>query len=334
MKVLFSLSLPFFLAHGGATTLIQSLWREIAELGVDVEPVRWWDEAQTGDIIHHFTRPSVLYTRLAQQKGFKVVLTQNLDQTASRSPALLLAQRTAIRLLQRVSRPFGNPFDWEVYRLLDAMVYVVPHEWEVAKYLFDADPTRGHIIPHGLESEALSALAQPQGEEDYLISPATIAPRKNTILLAQAALQAKTPIVFLGKPYADNDEYFLRFRELVDGKYVRYPGFVSTEEKYRYLRGARGFALLSQFESGCISLYEAAAAGLPLFLSALPWATKVYRAARGVQFAPIGSAASLAPALARFYESAHRQKEMTFSIRSWREIAQEYVRLYERVLAR
>jgi len=57
MKILFSHSQPFFLAHGGAQTLLEALMRELAGLGVDVEPERWWDENQTGDIIHYMNRP-------------------------------------------------------------------------------------------------------------------------------------------------------------------------------------------------------------------------------------------------------------------------------------
>ena len=152
---------------------------------------------------------------------------------------------------------------------------------------FGADSKRGYVIPHGLEEDALRELAQPQEEGDYLISIASIHPRKNTLLLAEAAVLAKTPIVFLGKPYAEDDPYFLRFQKLIDHRYVRYPGFVSPEEKYRWLRGARGFALLSQFESGCIAVFEAAGAGLPLLLSDLPWARKSYVEARDIHFAKI-----------------------------------------------
>jgi glycosyltransferase involved in cell wall biosynthesis len=332
MKVLFSHSLPFFLAHGGSQTLIEALMRELANLGVQVEPVRWWDENQTGDIIHYVGRPNSNSIRLAHEKKFKVVMTDLLDQTASRSRPRLFLQRLAIRTGRTVARGLAGNFSWGVYQEIDAMVYAVGHEWEVAKYLFDANPQRGHIIPHGLEDEAIKQLSLPATEADYLVSVATIHPRKNTVLLAQATRLAKVPIVFLGKPYSPDNDYFLRFKELVDGKYVRYPGFVSEAEKYRYLRGARGFALLSQFESGCISVYEAAAAGLPLFLSNLPWAAKSYPHAKNLQLAELRTAGLIASDLGRFYKEAHRRRETTFPVLSWREVAKEYLRLYEKVL--
>lgn len=332
MKVLFSCPLPFFLAHGGSQTLVEALMRELRRLGVEVEPARWWDENQTGDIIHYINRPSTLNVRLGHQKGFKIMMTDLLDQTASRSAFRLFLQRSFRRISERVIPRFTGQLNWEVFRELDAMVYAVPHEWEVAKYLFGADSKRGYVIPHGLDEDALRELARSQEEGDYLISIASIQPRKNTVLLAEAALLAQTPLVFLGKPYTEDDPYFLRFKKLIDHRYVRYSGFVSPEEKYRWLRGARGFALLSQFESGCIAVFEAAGAGLPLLLSDLPWARKSYLEARDIHFAKLTAAEQVAPVLARFYQHAHRQSGATFPILSWREVARQYRSIYEKLV--
>ena len=74
-------------------TLLESLMRELANLGVEVEPERWWDKNQTGDILHYMNRPGGLNVILAHQKGFKVVMTENLDKTASRSRIELFGQR-------------------------------------------------------------------------------------------------------------------------------------------------------------------------------------------------------------------------------------------------
>jgi glycosyltransferase involved in cell wall biosynthesis len=229
---------------------------------------------------------------------------------------------------------FTTRLSWDSYQHLDAAVYAVEHEWKTAQYLFRAKPGLGHIIPHGMEPEALRQLAEPQAEEDYLISAATIHPRKNSVLLAKTAHRAGTPIVFLGKPYAEDDPYFIEFKKWVDGRIVRYPGFVSTQEKYRYLRGARGFALLSQFESGCISVYEASAAGLPLFLSDLPWASKVYGEVRGAQFERVAAPEAMAPALKAFYDQAHRKSTPTFPLLTWRQVGEKYLAVYQSVLSR
>ncbi|MGA2540430.1 MAG: glycosyltransferase [Verrucomicrobiota bacterium] len=333
MKVLFFNSPPFFLAHGGMQTLTEALMRELAGLGVEVEPERWWDENQKGDIIHYIGRPVALTVRAAHQKGFKVIMTENLGQTASRGWKRRFAQRALTDLARRaLPGGFLDRLGWEVYQELDAMVYVVEHEWETAKYLFHASPERGHIIPHGLEPEALTELARPQKPEDYLVCMASIYPVKNNVLLARAAQLAGTPIVFLGKPYAEDDSYFLEFKQCVDGKVVRYAGFAAGEDKNRWLRGARGFVLLSQYESGCIAVYEAAAAGLPLLLTDLPWANKVYGQVPAAKFVGLGPPQRIAPALKRFYEQAHRQASATFPLLTWRQVAARYLEVYRKIL--
>lgn len=336
MKVIFSHNLPFFLAHGGMQTLSENLMREIAGLGVEVEQERWWDPNQKGDILHYIMRPPMaVNVGFAHEKGFKVVMTENLDQTASRTKFQLFMQRQITRLTRRLMPGMVNRVAWDVYQMLDAMVYVVPIEWEVAKYLFDATPDRGHIISQGLEADAIKRLGSSEGmgEGDFLISVAVISERKNSLLLAQAAKKAGVPIVFLGKPLVE-DDYYREFLKTADGKLVRYAGFVSVDEKYRLLRQARGFALMSQFESGCIAIYEAAAAGLPLLLPDLPWASKVYGHLKGCSLTKLGDVDRIAKALSEFYPKAKRSTEQTFPIPSWKQVAEKYVKIYEQILAK
>ena len=171
-------------------------------------------------------------------------------------------------------------------------------------------------------------------EEEYLICVATIDSRKNSVLLAEAAHIAQVPVLFLGKPYSRSDPYFQRFQELIDNRYVKYAGFVSTEEKFRLLRGARGFALLSKFESGCIAAFEASAAGLPMLLSDLPWGRKSYIGAKEISYAPLANAHEAARVLKRFYDTAHRRPGRTFPILTWHEVAQRYASVYAEVSAR
>ncbi len=334
MKVLFFNSPPFFLAHGGMQTTTEALMRELAGLGVEVEPERWWDEKQKGDIIHHLGRPPIATVRTAHQKGYKVVMTEMLGQTASRGWKQLFLQR-ALTDLARKALPGGflDRLSWDIYQELDAMVYLVKHEWETAKYLFHANPERGHIIPNGLEAQALTALARPQHAEDYLVCMATLYPVKNNVLLARAAQLAGTPVVFLGKPYAEDDPYFLEFKQCVDGKLVRYAGFAAGEEKNRWLRGARGFVLFSQFESDCIAVCEAAAAGLPLLLTDLPWANRLYGQVPAAKFVALGRASKIAPALRAFYDQAQRLPHQTFPVPTWRQVAERYLEIYRKLCA-
>ena len=331
MKVVFSHSIPFALAHGGSQTLIEALMSGLARCGVSVEPERWWDAAQEGDILHYVGRPLGLQVILARAKGRRVVMTELLDSTAARSGAQRALQRALIRVVRRTLPQFTGRLGWDAYALLDALVFATDWERQVAHRLFDAPLDRMHVIPHGLEAAALAALRQDAPAGDYLVSVATIHPRKNSVLLARAARAAGVPVVFIGKPYAENDPYFREFASLMDGQLLRRVGFVSEEEKQRWLRGARGFALLSRFESGCIAVYEAAAAGLPLCLTDAPWA-RTYPATGRITRIRTGPPAKVGRALQTFYAQARRQSTPSFPVQSWDDVARAYCRVYERVL--
>ena len=218
-------------------TLSESLMREIAGLGVEVEQERWWDPQQKGDILHYIMRPPyAVNVRLAHEKGFKVIMTENLDQTASRTKTQLFIQRQITRWARRLVPGLVNRMAWDVYQLLDAMVYVVPIELKVAQYLFDAPADRGYIISQGLEEQAIQKLSSPEGmgQGDFLVSVAVISERKNSLLLAEAARKANVPIVFLGKPLVE-DDYYQRFLKAADGKLVFMPDSLSGGTSYATL---------------------------------------------------------------------------------------------------
>ena len=331
MKVIFSHSLPFSLAHGGVQVLIESLMQSLAGLGVEVEPERWWDEKQHGDILHFVGRPNGNHVRFARDKGYKVVLTDLLDETGSRTKRELAVQRATIRFSQRMFPQLTGRLGWDAYRSVDALVFIVPHERDIARYLFDAAPGIVRIIPHGLPVQALEALAKPQREEDYLISVATIDSRKNTLLLAKAARRAQVPVLFLGRPFSEQDAYYREFISCVDNEFVRYAGYLPEPEKIARIRGARGFVLLSRFESGCFAVYEAARAGLPMLLPDLPWAQH-YPAGDGIRFVRRLTMGDAAEALAAFYATAHRRPAPIFDVNSWDKIAGQYLDLYRQIL--
>jgi len=332
MKIVYSHDVPFFLAHGGSQTYIENVMREMAVLGETVEPERWWDECQTGDILHYIGRAPIANVHLAHEKGFKVVMTELMDMTASRTPLQLKIQRILIRQVRRLMPSLVTRLSWESFRAVDALIFCSPIEAAVAHDLFNADTSRSHYVGLGIDAAMIRALAEPAPEGDYLVSVATIAPRKNTILLAEAARHARIPVRFLGKPYAEDDAYFRQFTALVDGQSVRYDGFVSPEEKCQILRRARGFALLSRFETGCIAVHEASAAGLPLFLSDLPWAARGYPGAQHLKLCPLGSPSAIAGRLSEFYAGAHRARGQNFPVQSWGEVAEQIRAVYTSIL--
>lgn len=334
MKVVVWHNLPFSLAHGGFETLTHHVMEGLRELGVEVEPEKWWETNQTGDILQCFGRPTDTYIELAKAKGYRVSMLDVLDNTASRSSSALWSQKQLTKMVRGLLPGFTNRMGWKAYEKADALQFILPRERDIAQYLFGAPLHRMHVIPHGLSQGTITELNRPaERSEDYLISAATIDGRKNTVLLAQAAKLAKVPVVFIGKPYSENDPYFKRFLSEVDGCYVRYDGFVSENDKYRLFRHARGFTLLSHYESGCIAVYEAAAAGLPMLLSNTPWATTSYPVTRDIVFTNIETPDVVARELTDFHARARRKPDPIFPVMNWRDVAGQYLAIYESILS-
>lgn len=329
MKILAWHHTPFSLAHGGFQTLVESVMAGLRKAGADVEPLRWWDARQEGTILQFFGRPSDELLGLARAKGYRTVMFETLDATGARSAPALFAQRLLTRAAQVLLPGYTARFGWSAYRAMDALIYAVPRELGLAQYLFGADLSRGHVVPHGVSESALAALSRPAAPGDYLLSIATIHERKNNLLLARAARLAQVPVVFVGKPYANDDPYYQAFLREVDARYVRYEGFVAEERKWELLGGARGFVLLSRFESGCIAVYEAAAAGLPMLLPARPWALTAYPRSADLVFANRDSVSAMAGMLREFAARAGRRARPIFPVLSWDEVARRYLAIYE-----
>ncbi len=66
MKILFNHHLPFSLTQGDTQRQIEQTQAALEEIGVVVEPLRWWDERQTGQVLQHFGRIPTHILRGAQ----------------------------------------------------------------------------------------------------------------------------------------------------------------------------------------------------------------------------------------------------------------------------
>jgi carbamate kinase len=93
------------LAHGGLQTQIEQTKAALEAEGVDVEYLRWWDEAQRGDVIHYFGRPTSTYIEQAHVKEMKVVLAELLSGPGSRSAQARAMQKLVMRTAARVLSP-------------------------------------------------------------------------------------------------------------------------------------------------------------------------------------------------------------------------------------
>jgi len=331
MKVLLENHTPFMLAHGGAQIQIEQTKAALEKLGVTVEPLRWWDETQTGDVLHHFAGIPIHIQRLAHQKGMKVVMSAFMSGLGSRPAWKRLMQQMVLRAVRPVApRRLRDLFGWDSYRLLDAIIALTPYEASLLTRIHNAPPSRVHIIPNGVEDVFLDSQSAPRGK--WLVCTATIIELKGILKLAEMAVQAKTPVWFIGQPYSDSDDYARRFLDYArqNRELVRYEGPIAGREQLaRIYREARGFVLLSKWESLSISALEAAACRCPLLLSDLPWARDAFKN-RATYCRSDESLSAAAALLRRFYEEAPTLEPPPKPL-SWLEVGRQVKRVYETI---
>ena len=331
MRVLFDHPVPFVLAHGGFQIQIEQTARALHEIGVDVELLRWWDDRQSGDIIHYFGRPHDLYIAWAQRQGFRVVIADLLTELGSRNRRARFVQKLTMQIAQRVlPGSFQSRLAWGSYRKADAAIALTAWEGALLQQMFDVPPEKVRVVPNGVEEVFLTASARER--TPWLICTATITERKRVLELAEAAIVAQTPVWIVGKPYSGSDHYGQRFEQLAraNPRWIRYEGAIQDRKAMaEAYRSARGFVLLSTMESLSLSALEAAACECPLLLSDLPWARTVFGS--NATYCAVTSVSETAKHLRSFHEAAPTAPRAPKPL-TWVQVAEQFRAVYEELL--
>lgn len=330
MRILIDHNEPFLLAHGGLQIQIERTKEALQAAGLEVEYLRWWDGAQRGDLIHFFGRANPSHIDFAHAKGMKYVMQELLTSQGSRSVTHLRLQAAANRLLRKVlPTNYRLPLRWDSYQKADAIIAITDWEAWMMCQLFDAPHNRVRVVPNAVEDVFFRRDARAQG--DHLICVATITERKRVLELAKAAITANTPLKVIGKPYSESDPYFLRFLETVQASdaVVEYLGPIHEPSVLATrLHAARGFVLPSTMETQSLAALEAAAAGLPLLLTDLPWAHATF--GTNATYLPLCSGTRFADHLNKFFDTAPRLPTPT-KPPTWQDIAEKLQNIYRSV---
>jgi glycosyltransferase involved in cell wall biosynthesis len=333
MKVLLNCHLPFLLAHGGTQVQIEQTKAGLERIGIEVEYLRWWDEAQTGDILHHVGWLPCDVIDLAHRKGWRVVKTILLTETCNRSPGELFARKLMVRgaLGSPLPRKIKRRLQWSAYHLADRMVVGLEIERRVLEKVYGLPKARVSVVPLGLSDVFLNAGPAARTAE-HLICTGTIGPSKNSLELAGYAAAALVPLKFVGKPFDYGSDYWKKFEKLVDGKIIQHvPHVGSAPELIALLGQSRGYVLMSRFENWSLAAHEAAACGLPMLVPDQPWSRE--RFGSEVSYFPKQGSGSPAETLKRFYERCPALSPPKVKPHSWVEVAEMLRPIYEDVLA-
>lgn len=330
--MLFDNNTPGVLAHGGFHIQVQQTIRGIGANGVETDYLRWWEEDQPCDIIHHFGRPHPGYIAMAHTKGIKVVVLPLLSAVGSRSPMKLRLQKMLFAMARTALPPNARfRFGWDAFLEADACIANTAVEANLMTSIYGAPPEHVHIIANGIEDVFVNS--KPTQRGPWLVCTATVTERKRVLETAQAAVLAQTPFWVVGKPYSDIDPYGREFAAFVKAnpKLIRYEGaFDDRATLAKIYREARGFVLLSQRETLSLSSFEAAACECPLLLTDLPWATETFK--DRARYCPIAPPTETAKFLREFYDAAPKLP-LPPKPKSWVEIGAEFKKVYEKVLS-
>jgi glycosyltransferase involved in cell wall biosynthesis len=320
MKVLFNCHVPFMLAHGGAQVQIEQTKAALEQIGVETDYLQWWNDRQTGDILHHFGALPEETIRQAHDKGWKAVNTILLSENCNRPRRALLWRRILIRTAMAAPLPQLLRPRFHAFRMCDRVLVALEAEKQILVRSYGVQERSVRLVPLGLKEPFLKAGPGPR-TGDYLISHGTIAPVKKSVELARLASEAEVPVLFVGKPFAAGDSYWEQFRQLVDNKYVRHqPHVASEQEMIGLLQRARGFVLNSRFENWSLAAHEAAACGLPLLLPDLPWSRE--RFGDQATYFPKNDAVQAAATLRSFYQQSSSAPPPKVRLYGWREVAE------------
>lgn len=334
MKILIDQHLPFLLAHGGANTQVEQTFRALQQEGVDVEFLRWWDERQQADLIHFFGAPSIGYLNLAKSKRLPVIINQLFTDTCNRPLSKLKWQGRIVRAVSRL--PFGagvkQKIGWQAYEKCSHNVVGLAAERQVLQVVYRVPSERISVVPYGLNDSFLKA-GSGQRTEKHLICTGTITERKCSVELATLARTAQVPVLFVGKPYAETDPYWIRFKNLIDGQWVKHQSHVENEAKLiSLLQSARGFVLMSWYENWCLSAHEAAACGLPVLVADQNWSRERF-GSEASYFSSIGVSDENARILKRFYDDGLQLAAPANRQFSWQEVARQLIKVYQKTLS-
>jgi len=333
MKVLIDHFSPFSFAHGGFQIQIEQTKSALEKVGIDVDYLKWWDGLQRCDLIHCFGVPGSTYLEQARQLNIPVCITTLFTAACNYTNTKLFTQGVFKQLLLKL--PIGSGIKhqlyWKAFKNSSHNIIGIEAERNVLQRVYNVSPENVSCVPLGLSDAYLNVHA-PSRSESHLICNGTITSRKNSVELALLALEAKTPILFVGKPYHSTDPYWLKFKKLIDGKTVKHHAHVDTEtEMIALLQSARGYVMMSDCENWCLSAHEAAACGLPLLVQRQNWSEE--RFGNSVSyFQDIAITKRNVETLQRFYNDCPRLSAPSVPLHSWNEVALQLKAIYEKLL--
>lgn len=312
--------IPFGLAFGGRERVATRTLEALRALGVDAQPLDYWDPHPGIDLLHVFGAESGMWepASLARKLGIPVVVSAIL----SLGPGMRQQ-----RIWSPVDRwlPMRTSFRYrrDLLRLADHVIAATRTEQRAIARVFGVPLDRIRVIPNGIDDvyfdadpgafRALSGLGQ------YVLSVGVINRLKGQREVLKGARSVGLPSVFVGRARDPGDPYVAAFRrEVAAADDVRWYESLEDALLASAFAGADVFALPSRSEGLPLAALEAQAGGARLVLSDLPQHREVFGA--GATYCRYGDVGGVTAAL-RSALANDRPTVITPIAWSWRSVA-------------
>lgn len=206
-----------------------------------------------------------------------------------------------------------------------------PGAWvtAISAYQWSAFPelTPAGIVHHGVDPDAFTFRAEPK---DYVCYLGRFTWGKGPIEAIAAARAAGVPILLAGP---ENDYYREQVAPLVDGRTAIYVGEVAGDARDRLLGGARALVYPVQYpEPFGLVMIEAMMCGTPVVATNLGAVPEIVD--EGITGFVVADPSQLPSRFAAASQLDRRQlRERAAARFSARRMAQDYVRIYQRIVA-
>jgi glycosyltransferase involved in cell wall biosynthesis len=312
--------------------------RALQHLGVSVESVNYCNPDDQFDLLHLFGLSPNYYDLCFHAAGrYPTVLScVSGARYAWRWRAWLWRGVSRCVRLARLQTTYDRLAG--VGRYVSAAICLNQLEAQFVDVTYGLPFSRIVIIPNGVDDQYFCAsgdlFAQTYGIRDFVLFTGNIVKRKNPLMLAHALRELGYPGVFIGGTLTAEQPYAKAFEDLVESTpNLTWIRRLDNEDPLlaSAYAAARVFCLPSSSEAQSLSALEAMAAGRPVILGDVPYAYQT--PFESSLKCDLKNEMSLVSCLQR----AMTQPETSMSRLSdryrWPNVAQEVLKVYQRVLA-
>ena len=282
MRVCIVPEYPVSLMTGGLQVQANDTFKAIKRYApeVDVRLFNWSENKELADVYHFIGFPPYMarVMELVKAAGRPYIITMLFGCPTSTLTLCLATMRRWMKseILRLRSRQ-------DAILNASAIITITQTDARALRMIHGVSQDKIHVIPNGIDDAFFNATPEAWqktfGDYPFILTVGAIQPRKNQLLLLQAANRVKLPVVIIGDVLPGWDEYATKVEAehkinlAYGGRWLR--GLTNENPLLPSAYAAcRLFALLSSEETQPLSVLQAMAAKKPVLLLKAPYTSE------------------------------------------------------------